>query len=287
MTVPTTMTVACNGGEVFCRIAGEGPPLLIPGHASTSLFTRLATEFGDEYTVIGNDLRDAGGKTVFPPVPFTVEDLADDLAFVLDELGFDRAHYLGLSHTGVLGQGFALRHPDRLNRLALTMTTPGRQAAQVDLTADAVADRSLPVEDELADRLSSAQMGGSGAALKLAELSHSEAWAKANPQKVATFAEEVYEKLFSQDQNATRRFWGALATFNAREQLSSITVPTLVMTGSGDRMLSVDDSWTLWRDIPRATLVALDGVGHEWYDEATELGARVVKSFFNGDFDFA
>lgn len=43
--------------------------------------------------------------------------------------------------------------------------------------------------------------------------------------------------------------------------------------------------WTLWNGIPGATFIVLDGVGHDWYVEAPGLGARVVKSFFDGHFD--
>lgn len=61
----------------------------------------------------------------------------------------------------------------------------------------------------------------------LAELSYSASWANANPHKVDMAAQELYEPLFNRPDDASRRFWGALAGFSSVDRLSSITVPTL------------------------------------------------------------
>lgn len=164
--------IGVSGGEVYCRVLGQGRPLLVPGFASTNLYQQLEANLRDDYTLIRTDLRDAGGKTIFPPRPNTFDEQADDVAAVLDALGHERVHYLGLSHTGVLGQAFALRHPNRLDRLALTMTTPRPAGLAFDPSSDVLGDRQLAVATDLADELANAQLGDTAAIRMAAELSY-------------------------------------------------------------------------------------------------------------------
>src|SRR6266540_7121268 len=64
--------------------------------------------------------------------PFTVADLADDAARVLDEVGWDSAHVFGVSLGGMVAQELVLRHRTRVRTLTLGCTYPGRGG---DLTA--------------------------------------------------------------------------------------------------------------------------------------------------------
>ena len=63
------------------------------------------------------------GKSPLPARPWSLEDMADDAARLLDRLGVARADWVGLSMGGMVGQAFALRHPGRLGRLVLANTT--------------------------------------------------------------------------------------------------------------------------------------------------------------------
>lgn len=119
------MFIEAKEAAIFYEVVGAGPPLLIPGWASQPRWATLANHFSDEYTVIGCDVRGAGGKTTALPGPYSVDDMAEDLALVIETLGVATVHYLGFSHTGLLGQVLALRHPEMIGHLVLTMTTPG------------------------------------------------------------------------------------------------------------------------------------------------------------------
>lgn len=63
------------------------------------------------------------GKTSAPPAPYTLELLADDLVALMDALGIERVHFVGISLGGMVGQVFALGHPERLASLVLCDTT--------------------------------------------------------------------------------------------------------------------------------------------------------------------
>jgi 3-oxoadipate enol-lactonase len=129
---PRSGTVQSNGQELFYEIHGDGPPLVLVmgiGYDS-SLWTlqqvpALSTRFG----VVLLDNRDAG-RSSRADHPYTIADMADDVAGLLEALDIHRTHLLGLSMGSMIGIEFALRHADRLDRLVLAgpNAAPARSA---------------------------------------------------------------------------------------------------------------------------------------------------------------
>jgi 3-oxoadipate enol-lactonase len=78
----------------------------------------------DRFRVLAFDARGHGASPVTPR-PYTLTGLAGDFVRALDKRGIERAHWVGLSMGGMIGQAFALGHPDRLGRLVLANTTSG------------------------------------------------------------------------------------------------------------------------------------------------------------------
>src|SRR4051794_41877504 len=71
------------------------------------------------------DNRDVGLSSKLPGRDYTLEDMAEDALAVLDELGIARAHVHGISLGGAIGQGLAVRHPERLLSLTAGMWSRG------------------------------------------------------------------------------------------------------------------------------------------------------------------
>jgi 3-oxoadipate enol-lactonase len=74
------------------------------------------------FQVVRYDIR-GHGRTEATPGPYTPELLAKDAIALLDALGIDKVHWVGLSMGGMIGQAVVLNHPDRLESLALCDTT--------------------------------------------------------------------------------------------------------------------------------------------------------------------
>ena len=125
-------TVKANGHELYYELHGQGPPLVLVmgiGYDSSLWTLAQVPALSTQFQVILVDNRDAG-RSSKASHPYTIADMADDLAGLLDSLGIQRSHLLGLSMGGMIALEFALRHADRLDRLVLTGTgaAPARSA---------------------------------------------------------------------------------------------------------------------------------------------------------------
>ena len=104
--------------------AGE-PLLLVPGFGTGLwIWYRQVPAFAERFRTIVFDPRGVA-RTAAPDEPFTMRDLADDLAALLEELKVEKAHVLGASFGGFVAQEFALAHPERTRSLILCCTSYG------------------------------------------------------------------------------------------------------------------------------------------------------------------
>lgn len=113
-----------NGIELYYEDFGTGPPLLlVPGlGADTRLFGGITGPLGATCQVVLFDPR-GGGRSDKPPGPYTVEQMADDAAGLLDALGIEQAVVLGYSMGGRIALSLALDHSTRVRRLILAATS--------------------------------------------------------------------------------------------------------------------------------------------------------------------
>lgn len=102
--------------------ARAAPVVLLHGYAvHGGMWAQVRSTLEPEFDVIVPDLR-GHGFSERSAAPFTVADLADDVAALLSALDLPRAHVVGYSLGGYVALGLALRHPDRVARLALLCT---------------------------------------------------------------------------------------------------------------------------------------------------------------------
>jgi 3-oxoadipate enol-lactonase len=125
-------TVQTNGQVLYYEVHGEGPALVLVmgiGYDSSLWTLAQVPALSTQFRVVLVDNRDAG-RSSKASHPYSIADMADDLAGLLDALGIQRTHLLGLSMGGMIALEFALRHEDRLDRLVLAGTgaAPARSA---------------------------------------------------------------------------------------------------------------------------------------------------------------
>lgn len=233
---------------------GDGVPLLLVhgGESDRTQFGALRERLGDGIRAISYDQRDSG-ITVNPPVPYSFEVLADDLADLLDALGLERAHLLGTSFGGAVAQHAALRHPTRVASLVLVATTPS------------FALGSGPINHLL---LMSHEERVRAAGEYFFTADHLEAM-RDRPVRTLTAREP--------DQHARRH--DVARQHEVRDRLGEITAPTLIVHGTEDRLAPYAGAQLMRERIPNADLRSIQGGKHGIAVEFADRIARWVREF--------
>ncbi len=251
------------------EVHGEGEPLLlIMGYGADSNWWYLQTAaFSREFKVIVFDNRGTGLSDK-PDVPCTMRMMADDAAGLLDALDIDAAHVFGVSMGGMIAQELVLHHPDRVLGLILGCTTPGgHNAAPPEPEAllfllDFERRRSLPLEQQAQEML---------------PYLFSRGFLDRNRERVGEFLARAFEH--PTPVHGYQRQSEAFMSFKAYDRLPEIKAPTLVMAGTADRLVPVENSRILASRIPDAELVVFDDVGHGFTGEVPEESNKAVLEF--------
>src|SRR5438477_3088996 len=108
-------SVSIGDAEIYYEEAGQGEPLmLVPGLSGQGSFWSQQVEaFKRDFRVIVHDHRGAGRST-HSAIKYSVEQMADDTLRLMSALGIERAHLVGHSTGGAIGQVIALDQPGRL-----------------------------------------------------------------------------------------------------------------------------------------------------------------------------
>jgi 3-oxoadipate enol-lactonase len=251
--------VAHDGIETFCSDAGSGSPLILihGAEADHGMFSRLLPHLSRRWRCIAYDQRDSGA-TRNGTADYAIEQLADDVAGLIDALGLQRAHIFGTSLGSVVAQHLAVRHPDRVDALVLSSAI---RAGQV--MADFAPDRAARMAALRADPVANAEA--------LERHFFPDAFLKDNPGIFASLRSPR-----SPEQSARR---AGLLRRRYELDLDAIRSRALVLVGGADALIPPAHSLTIADAIPGAARHVLDGVGHVGSVQAPEATARIVSAF--------
>lgn len=250
----------------YYELLGSGSPLvLLHGlQGDISNFDRLMPRLTECHQVLAFDQRGSGWSDK-PAQPYSMALYADDTARLMDALGIERAHVLGMSMGGMIAQEFALRHPDRLNGLILGCSTPGGpNAAKLDSGAR---EKTYEKVDLPADER----------AWRLAEAGLTQGFLRSNRQVLKELTEARRKRPL--DVEALGRRMAAIDAHDTFDRLGEIRAPTLVITGRPDNIINADNSRILAERIPNARLEMLEPAGHLFWLERPQQTADLVLAF--------
>ncbi len=185
--------------------------------------------------------------------PYSVSDMAADALGVLDALGVEQAHVVGVSMGGMIAQRMALAAPDRTLSLTSVMSSSGAKGlpnARPDvmrvLLSRPAGHRPQAVVEHY---------------VKLFKVIGSPAYPSAEPELRALIRQGVER---SYDPVGTvRQTLAIVADISRAAQLAQIRVPTLVLHGKADPLVPYACGEDTARRIPGATLVGIEGMGHD------------------------
>ena len=254
-----------EGIELSYDRAGSGPPLLlIMGMSGTfdHWDARFLADLRHDFDVIVYDHRGVGSSSRLAG-QLSIARLAEDAAGLLAALEIDSAHVLGISMGGMAAQELALAHPGRVRTLALGCTYCGGEGS------------ALAGEDVMR-RLAEGMSSG------VRERAIRAAW-EANVSPSFAAKEDAYARFL---EIGLRRGVAvevimaqmrAIAGHDTSGRLAEIELPTLVLHGTLDEMLPVQNGRMIAGLIPGSSLEIFDGVGHLFFWEQPERSAELVR----------
>jgi pimeloyl-ACP methyl ester carboxylesterase len=220
------------------------------------------------FRVIRFDNRDVGLSTKIEeaPVPdimavvqgdrssvaYSLEDMAADSTGLLDALGIDRAHVVGVSMGGMIAQVVAIEHPDRVLSLASIMSTTGDPSVGAP-TPEAMTVLMRPPtqeRDEVIEREVEATkvIGSPGFPF--------------DEERTRRRAAEKFDRSFYPE-GVARQVAAVVAASDRTERLTHLDLPTVVIHGTGDPLVTPSGGEATAKAIPDSELIMIEGMGHE------------------------
>jgi class 3 adenylate cyclase len=251
---PQTRYVDVGGAEVAYQVVGQGPPDLVyvSGFANMDLRwdNRLWATFLEWLASFGRlilfDRRGTGASDAVPDHPMpTREEWADDVGAVLDGAGSERAVVFAETDSGPTGLLFTAMHPERVSGLILANTSARR------LQAD---DYPIGMTPDAADELVEMHRAHWGTPEMVAMFWPSQAEDPEFGQWVAKVMRAV-----ATPKNAAAQVRYIIESLDAREALTLIQVPTLVLHTKNNRFYSIEQARYLADHIAGARFVELPG----------------------------
>ncbi|MEN8780161.1 MAG: alpha/beta hydrolase [Desulfobacterales bacterium] len=232
----------------FCRkLAAGGYRVIRFDNRDIGLSTKLDWMQVPDTTAVAAALQ----RGEVPALPYTLEDMAADTAVLLTALGYDKAHIVGESMGGMIGQIMAINLPERLLSLTSIMSSTGNpflpppspEVLEILYTP-------FPTDhDGFVESFVRTFKILSGAAMPL-----SEALAR-------KWAEQSYKRGLN-PAGVARQFAAIMAAGDRTEKLKSISIPTLVIHGDVDPLLPVECGLATAAAIPGSRLKIIQGMGH-------------------------
>jgi pimeloyl-ACP methyl ester carboxylesterase len=254
-----------GGIELHYERAGSGEPLLlIQGMSGTHVAWgqpfRSALEA--EFDCIAFDNRGVG-LSADVTEPFTIAEMAADAAALLDALEIESAHVLGISMGGMIAQELALAHPGRLCSLTIGCSYCGGPGSQLMDPADF---------QGLAEALSSGSQDRVFRAMYELNLSPGFRAEETRFPEFVAMAEAV-----PVPRRTVELQMQAILGHDTSARLPAISLPTLVLHGTLDRVLGYPNGPLIASLIPGARLETFDAVGHMFWWEQPARAAELVR----------
>jgi pimeloyl-ACP methyl ester carboxylesterase len=252
--------------EMYYEMHGEGfPLLLIMGLRRNAEWWHLQIpEFAKHFKVIAFDNRGAG-RSGKPAMEYSIPMFAADTARLLESLGVERAHVLGVSMGGYIAQELALARPEMVAGLVLGCTScGGDKAVYMD-----------PVE-----RAAFAATQGLSPEKILHKDMHiyfSDEFVAGNPEFIEEFV-EISQRHY-QPADAFLRQLDACNRHDTADRVGGISAPTLILSGDDDHLVPTENSRILRRLIPGSRLRMFPGGRHAFFMEFHEEFNREVVKF--------
>jgi len=258
--------------RIHYSVVGEGDPLLlIMGYGMPGEAWLGSLPFLQGFRAIYYDNRGTG-QSDKPAGPYTIVQMADDAAGLLDHLGIERAHVYGVSMGGMIAQELVLRHPGKVRSVVLGCTMCGGVHAKVadwetlDALFEVIKGMGTMDPKEWVER----QL----------PLIFPRPWVDANPaiRELLLLGAQMMPPT---PPDTAQHAMEGIVGWSTYDRLPQIKAPTLVVHGDQDVLIPVDNAYLLAKRIPGAQLHIIKGAGHGYPAQDPVAVHQVVTDFFH------
>ena len=246
-------------GELIEALVSQGLHVVIYDNRDVGLSSKLDGQPAQPMKVLAAAM--AGDE--LPPVPYTLSDMAADGIGLLDHLGVERAHIVGMSMGGMIVQMMAIEHPTRVASLTSVMSSTGdpkfgqaAPAAREALMAPPATDRDLYIEESLRAKV----------------------WLSnryADDDQIRRRAAASFDRMFYPE-GATRQLAAIYTTGDRSDRLRHLDVPTLVIHGRDDTLITPSGGERTAELIDGAVYLFVSDMGHDLPVELAHLFSDAI-----------
>jgi pimeloyl-ACP methyl ester carboxylesterase len=262
---------------------GRGDPILLFNGASDTMDawdTSFLRSLSSNHTVIVFDTRGIGNTTIGSK-SYTIAQLANDTAGLLDALKIKKADVLGYSLGSFAAQKFAIMHPEKVNSLILVAASCGGHEG-IPKPPEFIKLQSVIVNKSLNNvSISREEMKS------LVSASLGSGWIRLHPESVENIPDFQQAKPglspdAMKNQMNTGFAWEATNWNGACDELAKIAKPTLVITGTDDNLyVPHANSLVIAEKIPGAWLVQIKNAGHAVMDQYPDEISKILQTFLS------
>ena len=248
--------------EVAYSIMGEGPPLyMIHGIGSRkTTWTVLTEKLSADFTCVSFDLRGHGESPV-PPVPYSLDELIEDMELLRKSLGHEKIHIVGHSLGGQIGPAYARTYPECVKTVVLLSTAAGRtteESAKVKGVINMMREKGVtPLLKTLINRWFTDEF-----------IANSPDIVEARIKQVVETPEDVFLSVFDIYASTEMLSW-----------LPQLDCACLVMTGELDVGCNPVLNKLIADTLPNAELVILENLKHSILIEGPEKVLPPLRDF--------
>lgn len=253
---------SANKINIYYESSGKGKPVVLIGGLGSNIssWTAQVPIYSDIFRVIYFDNRGMG-KSDKPDTTYSTEIMADDTIALLDNLGIDKASFIGKSMGGMIAQWIGIKYPDRVDKLVMGCCSASR---------DDVGNEIIRTGREIATHA-----GMKTVWLTALFLSYSRKYIETNLSSIKENLSKIHDN--TEDLTGYLRQSAACEQHDVIERVSEIGAKTLVIFGKYDFITSPEKTKLMASLIPSSKLIGYDAGHGFWREKQKEVDRDIIE----------